>query len=72
MTSHINEGAIKIIELIGVSQESFEDAIQNGVRKAASSVQDIKGVEVIKMTGKVKSDKITEYHANMKVAFVVR
>ena len=61
----------KIIELIGASPNSWEEAAQNGLTKAAETVKGIKGVDAISFTAKVENNKIIEYHTNMKVAFVV-
>jgi len=62
---------IKIIELIGNSPKSFEDAIADGVRRTAKTVRGITGVDVIGQTAEVKDGKIVEYRVNMKVAFKV-
>ena len=72
MGDHIEQGAVKIIEVIGVSTESFEDAVQQGVRKASTSIKGITGVEVRKYSARVKDGNVTEYHANMKLAFAVQ
>lgn len=72
MADFIDAGVVKIIEVIGISEESFEDAIQQGVAKASESVKGITGVEVQNMTARVKDGKVTQFHANMKLAFAVR
>jgi flavin-binding protein dodecin len=72
MSDFIEQGVVKIIEVIGISEVSFEDAIQRGVAKAAESVKGITGVEVQNMTARVKDGKVIQYHANMKLAFAVR
>ena len=41
MEEHISHGVIKVIEIVGVSQESFDDAVSQGLRQAAASVRDI-------------------------------
>lgn len=41
MSHHIEQGALKIIELVGISQESFEDAVQQAVQRASVSVKNI-------------------------------
>ena len=38
MDSYIEKGAIKVIELIGISDDSFEDAVKRGVARAAESI----------------------------------
>lgn len=72
MSDFIEQGVVKIIEVIGISEVSFEDAIQRGVAKASESVKGITGVEVQNMTARVKDGKVNQYHANMKLAFAVR
>ena len=62
---------VKIIELIGSSPISWSEAAQNAVTEAAKTVKNIKGVHVKRCTAKVKDNKIVEYKANVKIAFVV-
>lgn len=62
---------VKIIEILGVSPKSFEDAIAQGVSRASKTVKNITGVDVLAQTAEVKGAKITEYRVNMKLAFVV-
>ena len=72
MSEHITSGAIKVIEIIGISQKSFDDAVEQGVKKASESLKGITGIEIQRHSAKVKDGKIVEYHANMKVAFAVK
>ena len=62
---------VKIVELIGSSPDSWEDAVENAVKEAAKTVRNIKGVHVKRCTAKVKDNKIIEYHADVKIAFIV-
>jgi len=62
---------VKIVEVLGVSSMSFEDAIQQGVSRASRTVKNITGVDVLGQTAEVKDGKITEYRVDMKLAFVV-
>ena len=72
MAEPIEQGAIKVIEIIGVSVEGFDDAVKQAVAKAAQSINGITGVEVVKTAASVKDGKITQYTATVKLAFVVR
>ena len=72
MSEKITDGAIKIIEIIGVSSKSFEDAVNQGVSKAAESIKGITGVEVLRQSAKVKDGKPNQYNAHLKVAFIVK
>lgn len=72
MGDYIEQGAVKVIEIIGVSQESFEDAVSRAVAKASESVEGITGVEVTNFTARVADGAVTQYHATCKLAFAVR
>ncbi len=64
------DGVIKIIELVGVSSESFSAAVRNAVAEASKTIRGITGVDVIQSSAKVGEDgAITEYHVNVKIAF---
>jgi flavin-binding protein dodecin len=69
---YIEQGAVKVIEVIGVSDEGFEDAVRGAVRKAAESIRGITGVEVQSLSGKVTDGEIIQYRATVKLAFTVR
>lgn len=62
---------VKVLELVGDSTRSWQEAIENAVHEAASTVDNITGVEVYNMTGNVERGRIVEYKANVKVAFLV-
>ena len=72
MSEWIDKGAIKVIEVIGISDESFDDAVKRAVAKAAESVKGITGVEVTNMNAKVKDGEISQYRVACKLAFTVR
>jgi dodecin len=63
---------IKVIELIGTSKESWEDAANNAVKEANETVSGITGVEVVAQTARVENGTIAEYRANLKLAFKVK
>lgn len=71
MSSHINDGAVKIIEIIGISSKSFDDAISQALNKTSKSVKGITGFEVLKKMASVKDGKIKQYKVNIKFAFPV-
>ncbi len=65
------ERTYKLIELIGISQQGYEDAIQNAVTKAAQTVKGLSWFEVVNLSGHIQDNKITEYQAKIKLAFRV-
>ena len=63
-----------IIELVGSSDKSWQDAAQVALEEARKTVHGITGVEIMDMTAKVdpSTGNITEYHTGIKVAFGVK
>jgi dodecin len=64
----------KIIEIVGSSDKSWQDAAQAALNEAKKTIHSITGVEVGDMTAKVdpNSGNITEYHTAVKIAFGVK
>lgn len=65
-------GVVKVVELVGESQQSWDDAARNAVAEAARTIQGITGVEVLNWTANVNAGNVVEYKANVKVAFQVQ
>ncbi len=68
----IESGAVKVIEVIGISTDGFEAAVDNAVAKASESINGITGVEVQNLSARVDDGKVVQYRANVKLAFAVR
>ncbi|GGK44539.1 hypothetical protein GCM10007963_10910 [Lutibacter litoralis] len=65
----IKMSVLKVIEILGNSTVSFEDAVQNVIDEAAKSVKNIKSVYIVDMQVTVNNNKIKEYRVNTKVTF---
>ncbi|NND01724.1 MAG: dodecin domain-containing protein [Acidimicrobiia bacterium] len=72
VSDFIDRGAVKVIEIIGVSDKGFEDAISQAVEKASESISGITGVEVTNMNARVVDGKVMQYRAACKLAFAVK
>ena len=62
---------VKVVELIGSSPGSWEEAAANAVKAAARTVRNIKGVDLKRCTAKVEDGRIVEYRAVVRLAFMV-
>ncbi len=62
---------VKIIELVGSSPKSWEDAAKNALADAALTVKNIKSMYVKRCNAKIEKNKIVEYRAVVKLAFIV-
>jgi len=60
---------LKVIEVLAESDKSFEDAAQNAVTQAASSVRNVKSVYIKEMNATVENDRISSYRVNAKITF---
>ncbi len=60
---------VKIIELLGESETSWEDAAKSALDQAAKTLRGIVGLDVVHFTCKVEDNKIVKYRANVKCAF---
>lgn len=68
----LGSNVVKVIELVGESDQSWEDAVQIAVKEAAKTIRGITGVEVMNWTGQVNpAGDITGYRADVQVAFRV-
>ena len=63
---------IKVIELIGISTKSWEDAANNAVKEASETVKNISGLEVVGQTARVENGEVVQYRSNVTVAFLVK
>jgi flavin-binding protein dodecin len=62
---------IKVIEILAQSEQSWEDAAQVAVSKAAESIHNIKSIYLKELEAKVENNKITEYRINAKISFQI-
>jgi flavin-binding protein dodecin len=62
----------KITEISATSKKSFEDAIENGIARAAETLEGIQGAWVDGFKVEVKDGQVKQYRVNMKVTFVLK
>ncbi len=59
----------KVVELVGSSKSSVEDAIQSAIKRAAKTIRNLDWFEVIETRGCIVKDKVTNYQVIIKVGF---
>lgn len=60
---------VKVIELVGNSTESWEQAAQNALDDADETLEHLSGVEIASQTAEVEDGKIARYKTNVHLAF---
>ena len=67
MSDHI----YKIIQLVGSSPSSVEDAIQSAVTRASKSLKNLRWFEVLETRGQIEGGKVTHFQVPLKVGFTL-
>ena len=63
------EGVYRVVDVIGISKTSWEDAARNAVNTASKSLRDLRIAEVIKMDVKVDNGKVTAFRTRLALSF---
>ena len=59
----------KVVELVGTSETSWEDAVKTVVETASKSLRDLRVAEVSELDVKVENGKVAAYRAKVKLSF---
>ncbi|QJW94628.1 dodecin family protein [Frigoriglobus tundricola] len=62
---------MRVIELVGESKESWEDAAQRLVKRESAKHKNITGLDVLRSTAVVREGKIVEYRIDAKMAYAI-
>jgi len=62
----------KIIEVVGTSKSSWEDAAKNAVETAAKSLEDLRVGEIVKLDMTIDKGKVTAYRSRVNLSFKFR
>jgi flavin-binding protein dodecin len=63
------ESVYKIIELVGTSKKSWEDAARNAVETASKSLKNLRIAEIVKLDMQIDKGKVVSYRARVNVSF---
>jgi flavin-binding protein dodecin len=65
----MSNSVYKVIELVGSSSTSWEDAAKNAVKTAGKTLKDLRIAEITKLDMKVENGKVTSYRARVNLSF---
>ena len=63
------DSVYKIIDLVGTSEVSWEDAAKNAVETASKSLRELRIAEITKLDMKVENGKVIAYRTRVKLSF---
>jgi|TARA_B110001469_G_C9310478_1_gene167758 flavin-binding protein dodecin len=62
----------RVTEIIASSPKSFDDAIEEGVKRATKTLENVTSVWIKDQSVDIKKDKITSYKVALKVTFILK
>ncbi len=65
----MSDSVYKVIEVIGTSSTSWEEAAKTAVDKVASHLEDVRVAEVVELDLRLEENKVMAYRAKVKVSF---
>lgn len=67
----MSDNVYKIVEIVGSSTSSIEDAIEKAIERAARSLRDIGWFEVVSTRGHVEQGRVAHYQVTLRVGFTL-
>jgi dodecin len=61
----------KVIEIVGSSETSIEDAIQNAISRASKTLKHLRWFEVVQTRGHLEEGKVHHYQVTLKIGFTL-
>jgi hypothetical protein len=65
----MNESVYRVVELVGSSSESWEQAATNAVREAASTYQDLRVAEVVEMDVLIEDGAVIAFRTKLRLSY---
>ena len=70
-TIEMKDHVYKILELVGSSEKSIDDAIQNAVTRASKTIREMKWFEVVQTRGHIENGAVGHYQVTLRVGFTL-
>jgi dodecin len=71
VSAEMKDHVYKILELVGSSEKSIEDAIQNAITRASKTIRDMKWFEVVQTRGHIEKGSVGHYQVTLRVGFTL-
>ena len=67
----MSDNVYKIIEIVGSSTDSIEDAIQKAVTRASATVRDLRWFEIKETRGHIEEGRVAHYQVTLRIGFTL-
>jgi hypothetical protein len=69
--TEMKDHVYKILELVGSSEKSIEDAVQNAITRASKTIRYMKWFEVVQTRGHIENGSVRHYQVTLRVGFTL-
>jgi len=69
--TEMKDHVYKILELVGSSEKSIDDAIANAIARASKTIRDMKWFEVVQTRGHIENGAVGHYQVTLRVGFTL-
>jgi len=67
----MGEHTYKVIEIVGTSQESIEDAVQRALTRAGKTIHHLRWFKILETRGQIENDNVAHWQVTLKVGFTL-
>lgn len=67
----MSDNVYKVIEIVGSSPKSIEDAIEKAIARASTSLREIRWFEVRETRGHIEDGRVAHYQVTLKIGFTL-
>jgi dodecin len=67
----MQEHIYKVVELVGSSTTSIEDAVQSAITRANQTIRNLRWFEIVQTRGQIQDGKVGHYQVLLKVGFTM-
>jgi flavin-binding protein dodecin len=67
----MQEHIYKVVELVGSSTTSIEDAVQSAITRANQTIRNLRWFEIVQTRGQIQNGKVAHYQVLLKVGFTM-
>jgi dodecin len=70
-TTDAKDHVYKVVELVGSSEKSIEDAIQKAITRASKTVREMRWFEVLQTRGHIENGSVRHYQVTLRIGFTI-
>jgi flavin-binding protein dodecin len=67
----VDNNIYKIVELVGSSEKSIEDAVEGAIKRASKTLRHLRWFEVTQTRGHIENGKVQHYQVSLRVGFTL-